>query len=561
MLRLKTLTIKQKLAAVTMIAITATIVPAIVAFAIWEQIDVRRTLIDSTQVYAAMLADNCGASLSFENKEDAEQILLTLRFQTSIVCACVYDKHGTVFAQYRSESMSEKLQPPKPRPDGYFFGPGGLSVFKQVVIDNEAIGFVYLLDDMRFAYSELRWTVYTAVLIMLLALAGGCLVSWKLQTMASAPILELARIATEVSEKKDYSIRASEKSKDEVGYLTHVFNTMLEQIQQRDSELSKAKDNLETRVRERTVELTCANEQLIREVTERKRAETELKKIQEKLIDAARRAGMAEVAADVLHNVGNVLNSINVSTTVITEKVKNSEVTNLEKIAILVNDHIDEIGTFLTRDPRGKHIPVYLNEVGKCLQAEQTDIIGKLQVLTDNVQHIKDIISMQQAYAKVSGVEVQVSLSRLVEDAIRINIAGLQRHGTRLVREFEELPEVEIDKQRVLQILVNLISNAKYALSDSKKREKLVTIRLYKHNKDRFRIEVSDNGVGIPEKNLTKIFSHGFTTKEGGHGFGLHGSALAAKELGGSLTVHSRGAEQGATFTLELPFKPVRVVS
>jgi PAS domain S-box-containing protein len=295
------------------------------------------------------------------------------------------------------------------------------------------------------------------------------------------------------------------------------------------------------------------------DITDLKHAQEELRKTNERLLEASRKAGMAEVAADVLHNVGNVLNSINVSTTLITGKVTNSEVANLEKVARLINEHIGEIGTFLTEHPRGKHIPVYLTEVSKCLLAEQTDIISKLQVLTDNVQHIKDIISMQQAYARISGVEVQVSLSRLVDDAIQINSAGLQRHGTRLVREFDELPDVEIDKQRVLQILVNLISNAKYALSDSKKREKLVTIRLYKQNEDHFRIEVADNGVGISEENLTKIFSHGFTTKEGGHGFGLHGSALAARELGGSLMVHSDGVEQGAMFTLELPFKPVGV--
>jgi len=167
---------------------------------------------------------------------------------------------------------------------------------------------------------------------------------------------------------------------------------------------------------------------------------------------------------------------------------------------------------------------------------------------------------MQQSYAKVSGVYVQTSLSKLAEDAIQINSAGLERHGTRLIREFEKLPDVEIDKQRVLQVLVNLISNAKYALSGSKREEKLLTIRIYKHSEDRFRIEVADNGVGISGDNLTRIFSHGFTTKEYGHGFGLHSSALAAKEMGGSLTVYSDGLGQGATFTLELPFKPIGVV-
>jgi C4-dicarboxylate-specific signal transduction histidine kinase len=269
---------------------------------------------------------------------------------------------------------------------------------------------------------------------------------------------------------------------------------------------------------------------------------------------------MAEVAADVLHNVGNVLNSINVSTTVIREKVTSSEVANLEKVANIINEHTDDLGKFLTEDPQGKHIPVYLTEVSKCLQNEQTDIISRLRALVENVQHIKDIVSMQQSYAKVSGAEVQTSISKLAEDAIQINSAGLERHGTRLIREFEELGDVEIDKQKVLQILVNLVSNAKYALSGSKREEKLLTIRIYKHSEERFRIEVTDNGVGISEDNLTKIFSHGFTTKEYGHGFGLHSSALAAKEMGGSLTVYSDGLGQGATFTLGLPFKPVEVM-
>ncbi len=296
------------------------------------------------------------------------------------------------------------------------------------------------------------------------------------------------------------------------------------------------------------------------DITERKRAEAELKAAQEKLIEIAHRAGMAEVAADILHNVGNVLNSINVSTTVIREKVAYSELANLVKVASIINEHTDDIGTFLTEHPQGKHIPVYLTEVSKCLQDEQTDIIGKLRGLADNVQHIKDIVSTQQSYAKVSGVEVQTSISKLAEDAIQINSAGLECHGTQLIREFEELGDIEIDKQKLLQILVNLINNAKYALSDSSKEEKLLTIRIYKHCDDRFRIEVADNGVGISEDNLTKIFSHGFTTKEHGHGFGLHSSALAAKEMGGSLTVYSEGVGQGAMFTLELPFKPVEVI-
>jgi C4-dicarboxylate-specific signal transduction histidine kinase len=330
---------------------------------------------------------------------------------------------------------------------------------------------------------------------------------------------------------------------------------LIDQLQITNRELEKYKKSLE----ERTAELTAANDELTKEVTERKHAEAELKATQEKMIETARKAGMAEVAGCVLHNVGNVLNSINVSTTLMSEKIANSELTNLEKLATLINSHIEDLGTFLTEHPQGKHIPIYLTEVSKCLTDQQTDFANRFKTLADNVEHIKDLISTQQSYAKVSGVQVEASIAKLIEDAIQINGAGLQRHGARLIRELEELPEVEIDKQKVLQILVNLISNAKYALSSGYTEEKLLTIRLYKHGKDRIRIEVADNGIGISRENLAKIFDHGFTTKQDGHGFGLHSSALSAQEMGGNLTVHSDGLGKGATFTLELPFTPVKV--
>jgi two-component system NtrC family sensor kinase len=156
---------------------------------------------------------------------------------------------------------------------------------------------------------------------------------------------------------------------------------------------------------------------------------------------------------------------------------------------------------------------------------------------------------------------VSTSLAEIVENAIQINTAAMERHGIRLVCDFDDLDPVIIDKQKILQILVNLISNAKYAMVKNEKNHKNLIIRTYEHDQDKIRIDVTDNGTGIPKKNLTKIFTHGFTTKKDGHGFGLHSSALAAMELGGSLTAHSNGEGKGATFTLELPFKPAKVLS
>ena len=557
---MRNITIKHKLISIIMATCLAVLLLASAIQLLFERGEYREETIDSISCYAEMIGDNCRAALAFEDAEDAEETLKSLKAESSIVFACVYTEEGKVLAHYQHPGLTDKLSLPIYQKEGYRFENDYFKLFKQINENDETIGTVYIQLDLSQIKAMLWLKAGTIAMIVLACSLVAYLVSLRLQRVISRPILSLAKVARAVSQKKDYSTRAPKQNGDEIGSLIDAFNEMLEQIQQRDSALIDAKNKLETRVKERTAELTLANEELTREVIERKRAETELKAAQEKLIETAHRAGMAEVAADVLHNVGNVLNSINVSTTIITEKVKDSEVANLDKVVSIVNNHIDDLGMFLTENPQGKHIPVYLTEVSKLLVDDQAETLSRLRVLAENVQHIKDIISTQQSYAKVSGVQVTTSITGLVEDAIQINSAGLQRHGTQLIREFEELPDVEIDKQKVLQIMVNLISNAKYASSSSEKEEKIITIRIYKHGEDQFRIEVADNGVGISQDNLTKIFSHGFTTKKHGHGFGLHSSALASKKIGGSLTVNSDGLGRGATFTLELPFKPVEII-
>jgi len=113
-----------------------------------------------------------------------------------------------------------------------------------------------------------------------------------------------------------------------------------------------------------------------------------------------------------------------------------------------------------------------------------------------------------------------------------------------------------VDKHTVLQILVNLIRNAKYACDESTRSDKLVTVRIFKHGNDGVNIQITDNGVGIPRENLSRLFSRGFTTRSDGHGFGLHSCLLATKEMGGALTAHSDGSGLGAVFTLVLPVQP-----
>jgi signal transduction histidine kinase len=142
-----------------------------------------------------------------------------------------------------------------------------------------------------------------------------------------------------------------------------------------------------------------------------------------------------------------------------------------------------------------------------------------------------------------------------MEDALKLNIEALTRHGVRVQRDYAPVPTIVIDKHKVLQILLNLINNAKYACSRDEA-VKVITLRIAALGSDRIRMQVADNGMGIASENLTRIFQHGFTTRESGHGFGLHSGALAARELGGSLGVHSDGPGLGATFTLDLPVRP-----
>jgi two-component system NtrC family sensor kinase len=144
----------------------------------------------------------------------------------------------------------------------------------------------------------------------------------------------------------------------------------------------------------------------------------------------------------------------------------------------------------------------------------------------------------------------------LVEDALRLNAGAVERHRVTVVREYEPAPPVSVDRHKVLQILVNLIRNSKYALDERGHTDKVMTFRIRRVGAERIAISVIDNGVGIRPENLQRIFEHGFTTRKHGHGFGLHSGALAAKELCGSLTAHSDGPGKGAAFTLELPIAP-----
>ena len=343
-------------------------------------------------------------------------------------------------------------------------------------------------------------------------------------------------------------------TKDELGQMAVSFNHMQDQVKRAAVGLDGAREGL----RRARGQLEEANATLEHRVTERT---TELRQAQTRLVDAARHAGMAEVAAGVLHNVGNVLNSVNVSANVIGGRLRDSRCAGLARVAALLVEHEADLAAFVTADARGRQLPAYLSKLADAIAAERRDLAEELAGLTRNVDHIKRIVAAQQDYASATPVTESVVLADLVEDAVRINQAALDDRGVRVERAYDAaVPPVVVDRHKVLQVLVNLLSNARWAVGAGGRGERVIRLSVDRGGPSgAVRVAVTDTGVGIAAADLPRLFAHGFTRRPGGHGFGLHASAVAAATLGGSLRCHSDGPDTGATFTLELP-APTAVV-
>jgi signal transduction histidine kinase len=277
----------------------------------------------------------------------------------------------------------------------------------------------------------------------------------------------------------------------------------------------------------------------------------QLREAQSRLIAEARRAGMAQIATNVLHNVGNVLTSVNVSARLLAQRVRDSRIARVDDAARLLRGNAGDLKEFLAHDDRGRLLPGYLEELAQGLQAERDEILGELARLGTSVDHIKNVVAMQQSYAGATGVLEETSPAQLLEDALRIHADTLKHLRVSVRRHYAQLPPLPMDRTRVMQILLNLVENACQAM-EACDGERILDVKM-RQDHGRLDISIADTGCGIAPGDLTRIFSHGFTTKKGGHGFGLHSCAIAAHEIGGELAVQSDGPARGATFTLRLP--------
>jgi signal transduction histidine kinase len=308
--------------------------------------------------------------------------------------------------------------------------------------------------------------------------------------------------------------------------------------------------------------LEQTNETLQIEIEQRKRVQEEREELNRKLVESSRRVGMADVASTVLHNVGNVLTSVNVSVDVVISTLKQAPIGDVGSVATMLQSHHHDLAVFLSEDPQGKQIPSYLAMLAESVSQNSALVEQELGDLSRNVEHIRQVVSRQVDLARPGGLILEpVHFRDLMEQALAINRPALDSCACEIMQEYGNLPDGMTDRHQVIQILVNLISNAKNAMSIADGRPRRLTL-LLGPAADRpgfIRFQVVDTGVGISREHLSLIFTQGFTTRPEGHGIGLHSAALAAKSMGGTLQAQSDGEGRGATFIFDLPLESVEV--
>jgi signal transduction histidine kinase len=295
--------------------------------------------------------------------------------------------------------------------------------------------------------------------------------------------------------------------------------------------------------------LRQANEELERRVEERTR---ELRQAQASLVETARLVGMSEVAANVLHDVGNALTSLMVDTQQMRQMVKGLRVDRVVKVFQLLEEHRGNLKDFATRDPRGRDLFVYMPNLAARLTQEQESLRQGLEAMAHNVERVRTIIHLQQRYPKATLLVEECDLAEVLEEALRLQAGALERANVQVTKELASLPPVKMDKHRVMQILLNLLSNARQAMEPVSPGRRTLGLRLTEDARG-VCIQVKDSGIGIAPEVRGSLFQQGFTTRKEGNGIGLHSSALAAQLMGGQLTLESGGPGKGATATLVLP--------
>lgn len=288
-------------------------------------------------------------------------------------------------------------------------------------------------------------------------------------------------------------------------------------------------------------------EQLVNERT------ADLERVQRELLDASRLAGMSQVARSVVHNVGNALNSVNVSATLIDDHVRRSKLEKLAKLAALFREHESDLAEFLARDAKGRTVTSYLTALTRELDEERGLVAKEVAELRKHVEQIKEIVAQQQAHAHTTEFIEPLDAAGLMDDAWRLNRARLDRGGVEVEKRVMSNATVLGQRGKVLEILVTLLQNAAHACGRNAPGNRLVTLGIGTDGEKTVRLSVSDNGPAIPPEEAARMFNADFAGPKTELSFELHEAANAATEMDGALMLRSDAATGRNVYTLVLP--------
>lgn len=502
------ISIKQKLNLIITFTSWITLLAASIAFMAKDTITFRQTLINDTSSLAQVIGTNSSGALVFDDRRAAEKNLSALHAKPHVFFACIYNRDGKVFATYHPGSPGPDLVPPQPQKTGYYFKDKYLFLFHRIYLEEEMIGTVFIQYDLAEIRSRMKQSAGIVAVIISVAFLLAMLLSILLQRIISEPVLNLAQTARTISQQKDYSVRATKQSQDEIGTLIDGFNEMLAEIQDRDNELKRHKENLEEEVARRTAELE----------NQRTALQDALNRAEQLAIAAeAANSAKSEFLANMSHEIRTPMNAI---------------LGLAELLDSLISDKKQK-NYLETIKSSGKNLLTIINDILDLSKIEA----GKMEIHYEPVNpyplfhEIKDIFSL--------------SISRKGLEFV-MNIAP-------------DIPEsLLLDDIRLRQILFNLVGNA---VKFTERGQIKLSARKVQHQNGPGTIDlliaVEDTGIGIDPESHDKIFEafrqqDGQSTKKyGGTGLGLTISRRLAEMMGGTISVQSR-VNEGSTFEITL---------
>ena len=526
------ISIKRKLTLIIMLTSTFALLLACMAFVMYDLIAFRHAMARELSILAEIIGANSTAALSFDHQRAAEEILAALSAEQHIVSACIYAQDGRVFAKYHRGEVNKGFSPPGLREDGHYFGDDHLVLFQRIMLKDEKIGTVYIQADIQELYSRLKRYVGIGAILMLASSFLAFLLSSKLQQVVSKPILLLAQTARVVSVEKNYSVRATKHSQDEVGLLIEAFNEMLTQIQERDTALQEARDSLEERVKERTEELEEVNQQL--------------KQNQAQLVQSEKMAGLGLLAAGVAHEINNPVGYVMSNLGILTEYVE-----IFKQLLIKYNILAEAV-----QAGNGTDQQETLDRIEEIRQEEDLDYLLEdvdqlLSESAEGTQRVKEIVEGLRNFARVDETDLkEADINEGIESTLKV-IWNELKYKCEIHKQLGEIPPIRCYPRQLNQVFMNLLVNAAQAIPERGE------IQIETEATDtHIVIRISDTGIGIPLEDISKLFDPFFTTKQVGKGTGLglsisHGIIQKHK---GTIEVESE-VGKGTMFTIRLPIE------